>query len=612
VAFLAAVFFFVFALRSRLRRALVAMLATILLVPNTLTVPGSPTSILTIPRLTAIALLMNIVLRIRRGELSTRIFAITPVHAMFVVMLAVAFVLGVAHAQPNVSVTDSSHIWANYFGEFLMFMIVLAAVRAVGDTMYVVRALAVLLLISSGIAILEHFTGGSYSRLFLRHFGRGRFGAGNQLQTRGGSVRVRVASSFSLDYAWLAASLVPVFLVGVLSRVRRWWVVGAGLFVVLLAIYWTRSRSMAIALVVCMVALGVLGRSRRVAMYSFATVGAMVVAFAASSSISHTLSASAGVGSINVRFDRIPTIAAFVAPHAFGGLGFTGVADLGFQAVDSSYILLYGDIGVIGLTVFALLYLTALVVIGRGAFIAEESQRLVAVAAGLGVLTLIAAGFAYDSTTQLDVQYLLWALVAIAIVAIEQTLGAPRWLAVPSFTRVAAVGAATAVGFLVYVAAPMHVATTFTFTTLSTPTVYQTDRADLGTLFIHSVCNVAASDEFSQHGVTMTCQDPNAGLAPLAVMQGATNGGPGQGVLRIQARDATTGLATLRKFTDAVHSIPQLSQMRLHITTPTKSGRPTVYRTAPVWLPMTVAVAAILLPRRRRRGQSANRPATIP
>src|SRR5436305_5252230 len=329
IGLLVAVVFFYIAVRRSLRAGLIVLLASILLVPSTLVVPLSPTSILTVQRLTAIALLMNIVLRVRRRELSPRIFAMTPVHAVFVLMLGVSFTVGVALAQPNVSVTDSSHIWANYFGEFVVFLIVLAAIRAIGDTMFVARVLAVLLLISAGIAVIEHFTGGSYARLFFRRSGQGSSGAGNVLQQRGSGVRVRVASSFSLAYAWLAASLLPLFLVAVLGRVRRWWVVGAGLFMVLLAIYCTRSRSMAVAIVVCLIALAVLGRTRRVAMYSLTTAGVLAAAYIASSSISNTLSTSADVGSINVRFARIPSIAAFVAPHAWGCLGFTGVAHLG-------------------------------------------------------------------------------------------------------------------------------------------------------------------------------------------------------------------------------------------------------------------------------------------
>src|SRR3954469_910444 len=290
MASLVAVALFVIALRSRLRYALVALLTSILLVPGSLVVPLSPTSILTVQRVTAIALAVNIARRIRRGELSARVFAVTPVHAIFLAMLAVSFVLGVAYAQPNVSVTDSSHIWANYFGEFVVFIIVLAAIRAIADPMFVARALAVLLLVSAGIAMIEHFTGGSYGNLFYRHAGAGHTGAANVLQERGGEVRVRVASDFSLAYAWLAASLVPLFLVAALGRVRRWWVVGAGLFVVLLAIYWTHSRSMAFALVGCLIALAVLGRTGRVARYSLITVGLMAIAFLASPSVSDTLS----------------------------------------------------------------------------------------------------------------------------------------------------------------------------------------------------------------------------------------------------------------------------------------------------------------------------------
>jgi hypothetical protein len=605
---LVAVVFFIIALRRSLRAGLAVVIASILLVPNTLVVPLSPTSIITVQRLTAIALLINILMRIRRRGLSPRIFAMTPVHAVFVLMLAVAFAVGVVLAQPTVSVTDSSHIWANYLGEFVVFVIVLAAIRAIGDTTFVVRALAVVLLITAFIAIIEHLTGGSYAQLFFRRSGQSQTGPANVLQQRGGLVRARVASGYSLDYAWVAASLVPVFLVAALGRVRRWWVVGAGLFVVLLAIYWTRSRSMAIAIVICLLALAVIGRSRRVAQYSITTLVLMAGVYLASSSVSHTLSAAAGLGSIDVRFARIPSIAAFVAPHAFGGLGFTGVADLGFQAVDSSYILLYGDIGVIGLTMFLLLYATGAITSARGVLAQDTRQRLIAAAATLGVLTLIGAGFTYDSTTQLDAQYLLWVLAALGIVVAEQTVGAPRWFAVPSFTRIAAVVTATAVGFFIYVAAPTHYATTFTFTTLSPATEFQSDPADIGSTLIKSVCNIAASDEFHQNGVSMTCQDPNAGLAPLAVLHGNTIGGPGQGELRVQAHDPEAGLTALTDFTRAVHSVRELGQVRLHVITPLKSGRPTPLRTAPVWLPMIVGMAALMFPRRRRKVTRRNVP----
>jgi len=206
------------------------------------------------------------------------------------------------------------------------------------------------------------------------------------------------------------------------------------------------------------------------------------------------------------------------------------------------------------------------------------------------------------------------------MVAAEQSLGPPRWLAVPSFTRVAAVGLATAVGFFIYVAAPTHVAATFTFTTLSPATEFQQDPADTGSILIRTVCNVAAADEFHQNDVSMTCQDPNAGLAPLAIFHGDTLGGPGQGTLRLQARDIDAARAELLDFTTALHSVRQLHDVRLHVVAPLKTGRPTPLRTAPVWLPLVVGLIVILLPRRRnavsrrsaRRQSDSDAPASRP
>ena len=608
--FLIAVAFFVIAARSTLRRGLAVLLASILLVPNSLYLPGS--SIFTVQRTTAVALLINLIVRIRRRELSRDIFAITPVHAMFMVMLAVTFVVGVVLAQPTVSVTDSSHIWANYFGEFVVFLIVLAAIRAINDTMFVARVLAIVLLITAGFAFIEHATGNSYARFFFRGSSQDLAGPASVLEHRGSDVRVRVASNYSIDYAWMVASLVPLFLVAALSRFRRWWIVTAGLGAVLLAVYWTRSRSMAIPLVFGLIALAVLGRSRRVVIASLTAVVVMVVTALSVSDVSHALSANADVGSIQVRFSRIPAIAAVAAQHAWSGLGFSGVADLGFQAVDSSYLLLYGDVGVLGLTVIALLYVAGIAMASRAVVTPDPRERVIAIAAMLGALALVGAGFAYDSTTQLGDQYLLWTFVALGIVAAERTVGPPRWLAVPSLARVGAVAAAAAVGFLVSVAAPSHLAATFTFSTLPPQTELQTNPIVSGRILIRSVCKLAAAPNFERDGVSLNCQDPNDGLSPRAIEAGQTLGGPGQGELRVQADDMQSGLAVLADFTRTVHSVRQLRAVQLHLTTPTTHGRSTPWRTAPLWLPLIVGTAVIMLPRRRRHAQLVEVPADFP
>src|SRR4051812_17537123 len=100
------------AYRASIRTSLVIVVGTVLFVPSLLTIPGLGSSVITVQRLAMLALLINLIGRVRSGDLPVRIFEVTPVHAVFLVFLGVSFVLGVGLAQPNVDVTGSSHIWA--------------------------------------------------------------------------------------------------------------------------------------------------------------------------------------------------------------------------------------------------------------------------------------------------------------------------------------------------------------------------------------------------------------------------------------------------------------------------------------------------------------------
>ena len=605
IALVIAVGAFALALWTPLRVALVVLISALLLVPSGLVPPHSPSSVLSVQRLVAAALIMNVLLRIRRGEVSGRVFEVTPVHAMFLAFLGVAFVLGVSLAQPNVTATTSSHIWANYLGEFVIFIAALATFRAIGDTTFAVSAIASVFLVSAGIGIIEHITGSSYERLLFR--GTPEFRNVAALGHRGGEVRIRVASDFALSYAWVATALVPVFVVAAVARLRRWLPVAVGLSAVLIAIYWTHSRSVFAALVIGLLVLAIVGRSLRVVALNLTTIAVMAAAYFASASIVHNLSAGIAQGSIDVRLQRIAPITASVATHAFGGLGFGGVSNLGFQAVDSSYLLLYGDVGVIGLTMFALLYATAVVMVGRGVLATDPRQRLIAAAITVGVVTMIVAGFVYDTESQLFDQYVLWLLVALGIVVAERSMGQPRWLSRPTVPRLAAVASAFGVGLIVYFATPTHVGQTFVFSTLSRFQETVEDPPNTGTALINSVCGVTSVGSFSGHGVELSCQDTNAGLAPQALLAGQVRGGPGQGELHIQAPDARRAFTTVQAIERTVHAAPHLQQVAFHRVGAFSKGRPTVQRTAPVWLPMIAGVAVLLLPRRRRR-QSTNLP----
>ena len=78
---------------------------------------------------------------------------------------------------------------------------------------------------------------------------------------------------------------------------------------------------------------------------------------------------------------------------------------------------------------------------------------------------------------------------------------------------------------------------------------------------INSVCGVTSVGSFSGHGVELSCQDTNAGLAPQALLAGQVRGGPGQGELHIQAPDAVLRLydariiVTLPSFPDRIRSL---------------------------------------------------------
>jgi hypothetical protein len=399
----------------------------------------------------------------------------------------------------------------------------------------------------------------------------------------------------------LLVALIPLFVVSLARRARRWWFVVPGLAVVVLALYWTHTRSAAAPLVVGLAVVAVLGRDRRLAIIGVGGAVLLLGAYVTSSSLSTQFSAGVDQGSVDVRFERIPSIASYVADHAFTGLGFTGVTSLGFSAVDSAYLLIYGDIGVIGLTMLVLLLVTSVVDAGRGVFAVDPEQRLVAAACAFGVVTLIGAGFAFDSVTQLDDQRILYVLVALGAVVAEQTVGAPRWLAVPTPSRVVAVLVAVGGGLLVYAASPTHVAETFTFSTLSPLTQAVADPPNTGKVLIHTVCNTATVGHFSSKPVQLSCRDPNEGQAPGLFVAGA-----GQGELRIEAPDAATARAVIVEFVKLVHSEPRLQSFRLYpASNGLQSGRPTVLRTAPVWLPMVIGFGVLMLPdeRRRRRDQ---------
>jgi hypothetical protein len=147
-----------------LRVALMILVSSVLLVPSGLAVSGFA-GYASVQRVVIVAVLLNLVRRLHRREISGQVFEITPVHAAFLVFLAVSAVVGIGLAQTTVPLGTSTHLWAAYVDEFAFFIVALATVRAIGDLGLIARDLAVLVIVSALFAIGDHITKDSWARL---------------------------------------------------------------------------------------------------------------------------------------------------------------------------------------------------------------------------------------------------------------------------------------------------------------------------------------------------------------------------------------------------------------------------------------------------------------
>jgi hypothetical protein len=597
----------------------------VLLTPNTLIVPHSPSSLITIPIAALAGLTGNVIVRGLDGQIPARAFARTPIHDMFFVFLVVSFVTGVALAQSNISIDATSHAWLPYVFDFVAFVVVLAAVRTLDDETVVVRMLTVLLAVLVIIAIVEHIVGSSYARWFFHGSSQIDTTPASPLKSRDEASRVRASSDFALAFAWIVAALIPIALGalvttgrrrtdaawrGVFGRLRERWqsltdstprevVVWAVIALCVLALYWSRTRSIAAPLVVTFVALAVTPVARGIRLSCVVALAVIGFAYFASGSVSHAFSEGADQASITSRLNNFPSVTQAVVGHSLHGLGFTALQDIGFQNIDSSFLLLYAEIGVIGLCVFGLLYATVIVCLIRGALSQDLQRRFLAVAVTLAVGALMGAALTFDATTIPQNQFMLFALAAFGVVVVERSVGPPRWLSLPTPSRLAAVAAALAGGFVLYYEAPTHVSTTYDFQTFSVRDQDEPSELSLtGQMLVNSVCNTLAVADFTRKPVELTCRplDPSHGF----------------GEIRAQAPDADTALRALREAFTIVHSIPRLAIAQDFQVQPFTVGRPAALRTAPVWLPLTTGLAVLLLPgdpgaAARHRGRTRRR-----
>jgi O-antigen ligase len=582
------------------RWAFAVLVGVLLLVPAPLVLPYQGSSFVTMPAVAMAGLLVGLLWRGVTGRLPAGTLSWTPVHAPFVVFLVVCVVAGVAIASPIVSDVDASHVFVLYAEQFVIFILALSYLRMMCDTRFALSTIATLLLLVAVIGVIEHYTGSAYTRaLFYKHVAANNAGGSQPLSLRSGHVRVRGAAQFSVEYAWVGAALLPCLLV-VVSRWRRWWRAAALALVgfTVLALYFSYTRSMVPAALIAIVLTVAVARRRWLWAAVIAVVAVVAVVLVANPQLAHPYSLSTEAGSITSRTSRLVTVLGLIAPHPWHGLGLASLSALGFNSTDDSFLMIYAQLGILGLITLGGLFLATLVAIGHGLRAAAHVDRMAAMAALCGVGLIVAAGFAMDQMAAQQSTFVLWMLAALGVSVAERVAAArPEWqlanLAPWRTLGLAAEGAIA--GALVFAFAPLHSAGEVYFQTM--PTYFAATSP---------VSISATADTLSDTACSLFAAEHARQRQTGASLQCSTIATTGAGTLRVQAASDHAVLADELQVLYAVANRDGFHSLRVSAEGPITHNRDTVTETAPLWVPASGLELGLFLPvgpalRRRRR-----------
>jgi hypothetical protein len=141
------------------RAAFSLLFASIVLVPASLSLPtGGLTSQLSVHRVVMLGVLAGLVWRHREG----RIWRVTPIVLAFLVYLAVVLLTGIVFTPTVIDVGGQVATYVNVVEQLVVLVVCTALVRADPDAVWFLRPISAVLLLSAGIAAIEHATGGSW------------------------------------------------------------------------------------------------------------------------------------------------------------------------------------------------------------------------------------------------------------------------------------------------------------------------------------------------------------------------------------------------------------------------------------------------------------------
>jgi hypothetical protein len=396
------------------------------------------------------------------------------------------------------------------------------------------------------------------------------------LEQRGGT-RVRAAAEFALQFAWISAMALP--LVAVVALRTKRWALRLVPFALVLAIYWSNSRSALPAMAVIAAVLVLFGGNRRVTTIGLVAVAVGGLLWFGVPSIRAPFHGERQTNSSQIRSTRLPEITDIVRHHPYRGLGLNGLDPMGFPTTDASWLLLYAELGVIGVASFVALILVLLASSIGGLRGPPGWDRLVSAAAVAAIVAALIGGFAFDLFSLAGSANLFWAIAAVAVVLAERR-GATQFRTGWSPIRVAGAIVAVIAGLTIATVVPVHADVVTPFDSVPIETVIQAPGSIIfpGTYWRNDVCGVAKAVKLP-HGVNLECQDRFQT--------------PGFGQLRVDAPSLAKARAGMGTITSAVEQ--HIYGIRLHVSSE-ESGRPTWARTAPVWLGVGGVLLALFLP----------------
>jgi hypothetical protein len=563
----------------RLERALATLLAVTILVPDTLALPGPGLQYLPVTRLVLIAFCVGLVRHVHRGDIWYSDLRPTRVQGALACFALVVATTGVALARPELPWAPRLAALALVVEQLVFFSAVLIACRAIGDFRRIARIIAIVAIASVTIALLEYVLHKSFAR-FVLGGPLQRYGVlGSQpLEPRGGSVRVRAGAQFALAFGWVTTCLVPMLVVVAARTRRRGYYVAAGLAV--LMVMASGSRSALPAAVIGVLVLLVAARFQR-PFVIVTVVGALfgVAMLFGLPGLAAPYRSTEATGSDRTRTDRLAVVTEAAAARPVTGLGLGAItAQLGSYGADNSYLLMYVEGGVLALAALIATLVTALFSVAAGLRGPPGPDRALS-AACLAATALGALGAgAYDLFSVPGSALPFWAVVALGVAVAER---APvTVVAVPrSPARVLWPIGAALVGLVLFAGAPRHTAVTYRFESLPLYRVaYEAGNLDYaGRVLANTGCELARG-----------AADP-----PVSVRCRVIDQSWGLGELRVSAPNRALAEREGTRITTAVHEVlPGFRAAEKEVST----GRPTLLVTAPVWLALLAAIAALFAP----------------